>query len=839
MNLPLLAFNAPAWAAISSRENETFIIELRNVPDGWWAMGGVVLLGLLLGCVVWMYRREGRLGASMRVRMILAALRCLVLLLLAVILLEPVRVKIIRRWIDSYAVVLVDESSSMDLADRYRDAATAERVRSVLPADTAGATQRRNIVERLLNADDRRFLRDLQNANRVKLYAFAEDASPVATLPALREVAATASPQRGTDAPGTLSDLKDLALEFPATGGATNLERALRRSVESLGSAPISGVVILTDGGINQGAQAEQLAEYARERQVPLHVVGIGDPSPPRNVRVAELLAPDNAFQQDPFAISATLTADGVEGESIRVNLRERSADGSGDQGGSLADEGRIVASRDVPVGPGGVIGSVTFQHRQEAVGRYTYSVEVPPVEDESVAEDNVRQATVNIIDSRTKVLLVAGSPSWDYRYVTTLLQRDDTIDVACWLQSADLSAVRDGDIIIDHLPTTAEELFEYDVILLLDPDKNDFDENWARLADTLVSEHGGGLLLAAARAHTPAFVRERALKPLHDLLPITFDPEADLVLNQIGHYQVSASPLEIPAPAYAHPVLRLSDDPVTTKLEWLGVGDVYWHYPVLREKPVATVLMRHGSPRMRNAFGGHVLAAVQFVGAGRTAFLGFDSTWRWRRFGVGLYDRFWVQLVRFLAEGKLLGGSKRATLLVENEHPTIGEAVSVSARLLDSRYEPLMDDEVSAQYRIEDQRTEFALSARRDRPGWFEGRFVPDRVGTYRIRLTLPGGAGGPLEVSRDVIVTRPNLEIVDPQMKKADLILLAEQSHGGRYWEIDEVRDLPAAIEDLHEEIPIRSRPTTLWDNGKVLALLVLLLCVEWAVRKWNRLL
>ena len=163
-----------------------------------------------------------------------------------------------------------------------------------------------------------------------------------------------------------------------------------------------------------------------------------------------------------------------------------------------------------------------------------------------------------------------------------------------------------------------------------------------------------------------------------------------------------------------------------------------------------------------------------------------------------------------------------------------------MTARLLDSRFEPLTRDEVAAQVSVEDQRVDFPLAARRDRPGWFEGRFVPDRVGSYRIRLTLPGAAAGEgVEVEREVLVARPNLEILHPQMNKAALTTIAEQSQGGRYWEIDEADGLPAVIPDLHEEVPVRSRPTTLWDNWKVLTLLVSLLSVEWAVRKWTRLL
>lgn len=808
-------------------ETETYVHEFRVAPTGWTAVGGLALVALLLWAAVWMYRREGRLGASMKTRMFLAVLRCLVLVTLAVIFLEPVRVKILRRWIDSYAIVLVDDSASMDLADRYRDEPTAARVRSVLGDEGNAAAPRRALVERIVAREDRKFLRDLAARNRVKLYTFSDTAKPLGNLRASRETA-------GDDAASdkkTFLDIAEVPLDFAATGPATNLDLAVRRGVESLGSLPVAGVVVFTDGGFNQGGSAEQIAQFARERKLPLHVVGVGDPSPPRNLRVTEVLAPDNAFQQDPFAVTATIAVEGLAGESIRVELRERNADQPG--------TGAIADSREILIAPGTALAQVSFERRQTRVGRYAYSVEVVPLPDESIVEDNTRQTSVNVIDAKTKVLIVAGSPSWDYRFVTTLLERDATIDVSCWLQSADLSAVRDGDVIIDHLPETPEELFAYDVILLLDPDKTDIDEEWCRLVDKWVSENGGGLLYAAARPHTPAFVREPAHKPLVDLLPVTLDPEADLVLNQIGHYQTASSLLEVPPAATGHPILRFGDDAAAAKLAWQGMGDVYWHYPVLREKAVATVLLRHANPRMRNGFGGHVLSATQFVGAGRAAFLGFDGSWRWRRFPEPYYDRFWIQTVRHLSEGKLLGGSKRATLLVENERPTLGETVNVSARLLDARFEPLKLDQVPISVTVEDQRREFTLTPRRDRPGWFEGRFVPDRAGAYRVRLTLPGGGVTPVEAEAEVVVSRSNLETLHPQMKKADLIALADDSFGGKFWEVDEVAAIPAAIPDLHEEIPIRSRPTSLWDNGTLLTILLALLTIEWATRKWTRLL
>jgi len=835
MGFSSLMIHSVAVLAGQVRQEEQVVTELRYLPEGWVAVGVTALVAALLWCVVYMYRHEGRVGASGRVRGLLALIRCVILLLLCLIIFEPVSVRILRRWIDSYTVVLVDNSSSMDLADNYRDADAGQRVAKLMGTSSDGSPRRRDIARRILTEDDRSFLRELSENNRVKLYRFGDQIELAASIRATREGHAVRTLDRGkvdSAQRGSLEDVADADLDLDSSDAVTNIERALRRSVESMGNAPIAGVVVLSDGAFNQGAPVEEVARFARERNLAIHTVGLGDPSPPRNVSVTEIVAPESVVLDDPFAITVSVAADGAVGESLDVTLLERNtSDGSAE---------KAVERKRVAVRAGARIDPILFQRKQEREGRYVYTARVEPLAGESVTEDNARQVAIQVIDAKTRVLIVAGGPSWDYRYLTRLLQRDETVDVSCWLESADLSAVRDGNTVIDHLPTESEELFEYDVVILLDPGGEEIDEAWCRRVDTLVTEYGGGLLYAAARPHTPDFMRDRRFRAIRDLLPVTLDPEADLVLNQIGHYQTTPSPIVIPEASYAHSVLRLADDPVATKLAWKGVAEVYWHYPVLREKPVATVLMRDGDARMRNSFGGHVLAAVQYVGAGRTAFLGFDSMWRWRRHGERIYNRFWIQLVRYLSEGKLLGGSKRATLLVENERPSLGEVVNVSARLLDARYQPLHRDRIDARVEVNGDRHPFTLAAQPERPGWYDGRFIPDRVGNYRVSVRLPATATNePIIAERDVIVSRPNLEILNPRMNKAGLITLAEQSQGGRYWEVDQAGNIPKEIPDLHEEIPVRSRPRTLWDNGTVLALLVGLMALEWAIRKWNRLL
>ena len=107
----------------------------------------------------------------------------------------------------------------------------------------------------------------------------------------------------------------------------------------------------------------------------------------------------------------------------------------------------------------------------------------------------------------------------------------------------------------------------------------------------------------------------------------------------------------------------------------------MYWHYPVTRAKPGATVLARHGDPRMRNEHGQHVLLATQLVGPGRTFFVGFDSTYRWRFLDEQFFDGFWARLIDRAGRSKQLGGKYPYTLATDRESYKPGSQVTVTAK--------------------------------------------------------------------------------------------------------------------------------------------------------------
>jgi len=819
-------------------------LEFANLPEGWMALGLFVVFVVLVGSVLFIYRAEQRIGVSGRARLFLAGLRCAVIVLLAVIWLEPTLARFVHRRMEASTLILVDASASMGLQDRYPDSKNAQQVARALEGtsiDDPTQMTRAAIVGARLAKHNHELLRKLAANNPVSLFQFGDRLTPLGRVIPHEQVPILLDTQDQRNLPTSQPTSRPAGREagaatelvLSADEQATDVGQAVRHAIESQAGSPVAAVVVFSDGRFNRGEPVEVVARYAREKKIPIHVVGVGDLSLPRNISVAAVEAPPSVFVKDPFQITAHLRSQGVPLNDLRdglleVQLLERDTD---------SDRGLLLQSKQVAVRPDGLIDPVVFHHQMTEAAERQLLVRVEPQEAEAIVNDNEKQVTVRALDNKMRVLVVAGTPSWTYRYLTRLFERDATVDLSCWLQSADRDAVRDGNTVIDHFPRDRQELLAYDGILLLDPDPQGFESAWISHVETLVAEEGAGLLYVAGSQNARRFAHDPNVSVLYDLLPVAIDPsEADLIINELGHFQTVAWPPVI-APAVAnHAILTLSDSPEDNTRIWSELPGIYWHYPVQRAKPVATVFLRHSNPRMRNSDGGHVLLASQFLGSGRTGYLAYDSMWRWRSLGDQYFNRFWVQLLRHLVEGRRLSGRKRGFIQLERDEYAVGEVVTVEARITRPDRRPMLREQFEATLTVAGRpQPVMTLTAQPGRPGWYRGQFVPTTVGAHKIRIGLSTRDGsGPVSIRSQVRVGQPQLEFRATTLDRESLEVLAHQSAGGRYLSIDEVDQLVALIPSKTTNLILTGQPTSLWDRWWTLALLVGLLGIEWAGRK-----
>jgi hypothetical protein len=373
-------------------------------------------------------------------------------------------------------------------------------------------------------------------------------------------------------------------------------------------------------------------------------------------------------------------------------------------------------------------------------------------------------------------------------------------------------------------VPSTKEELFKYDLIILGDVSPKDFSAQQMQGFEEFVQKFGGSMLFIAGPRHAPVTYGGTAFERL---LPVELDPTPTAETGPAGGITVELTPQ-----GRANPMLKIEADEDESARVWRSFGKIYWAARVLRAKPAAQVLLVDADDTKANRHGKQVLAASHQFGLGQVFYMGTDNTWRWRRNnGDRLYPILWGQIAQKLGLHHLLGGSKRTQLSVDKQSYTTGERVAVYARLYGQDYSPVQDATVPASYTVRvggapGPRQDVLLRAVPDQPGMYRGEFMAISPGTHQ--FSVKSDAATTLEFD----VAEPRFESGETAMNEQLLRQMAEASGGG-YFREEHLWQLPAAISSKAERVT-STVDGELWSSPFVFILILLLGSIEWFLRK-----
>ena len=792
-----------------------------NLPHSWHVFLMLGIAAALVGLVVWLYRRENA-KLSSRQRGILGGLRIAAMLLLLVIFLGPALGFRHQRILQPVIVLLRDNSQSMQTRDPYPDDQLALPLAGAVGLSPEALRQnpptRADLSQLALQQDDLKLLEELQQRGRLRVMNFADAVELVENRTAIEKDKTPAD----ADAPEPLPELS-------ADGKATDIYRAVS---EALSQRLTASVILVTDGQhTNRDTGRDDLlalANKAADLQIPLLVAGVGDPRRPRNVQVSEVYADAQVWKDEPFEIQAVVRTQGLAGEKVTLKLIEKSPSGTE----------REIGSQQIDVQAGAGHQRVPFNHTPKTAGRFSYLVRSVPVEHESTTKDNQPKAAVavKVIDEQAKVLLVAGVATWEYRAVRQLLEREKSVELSCWLQTLDTDRAQEGNTVIKQLPVEREDWFQYDVIVMIDPDPKEFDADTLDILKQFINEHAGGLLYMAGPVHAGRFLSSLDTESLRDLLPVR--------LGDVGAMEVAALlesndrewPLGVIAANADQPIMRLFADRTQTLEAWRKFPGIFWSFPAASAAPAARVLLEHSDPALKKFAGSRPLLVTGNFGAGRTIYVGFDGTWRWRQLGTNaeFFNRFWLQATRYLVEGRSMEGKRRGTIETERIRYELGDRIQISAALRDSTFKPLTDPEVTGTIDISGEaKSSIVLRAVPNQPGQYQTSMIANKTGRHIVSVNLKSQSAEAPKIESTFSVTLPLAETEKTWLDKPLLVEMANAS-GGKYFGLHELAELPAAIPNKQQTLVTQGKPIPLWDTGNMLVLLVVLLGTEWALRK-----
>lgn len=614
------------------------------------------------------------------------------------------------------------------------------------------------------------------------------------------------------------SDLATLAEDYPTRDDESRVVGAIDELLRRDEGDELGAVVVVSDGA---DATELSVARDLVERGVKVHAVAVGAESGLRDDAIAELQADPVAFLRQRAMVRVVVRSLG-QGGPVPVTLR---------RGEEVVRE--VVV--DVPEGGEAAV-ELPFTGRH--LGRDVYRVSIPVAPGDAVPENNERAFLVRVIRDKLRVLLVAGAPSWDVRFLRAFLERDPSIDLISFFilrTASDLTMASPDELALIPFPTDElfrEHLGSFDVVLF-----QNFDFGPYQMAAYLprirdyVRRGGSFAMIGGDRSFGSGGY---ANTPIADVLPVAVPPANTAETRAIvtGRFQ----PEVVPELA-RHPLVALLPDPGASQAAWANVAPLEGANVVTSVRSEGRVLLQH--PR-RTMAGGEPLP-VLVVGAaqeGRVLALTSDTSWRWGMTTGGLrgdasaYERFWDRALRWLARDPAL---EPARVTTDRERYGPSGRVRVEALLRDERYVPLADREVRLSIFDADDEELAGADVRTDG----EGRAVaelegPERSGGYRVVARLLDAAD---ELADEgFVVEAGGDELADPRPRPELLRAIAEAS-GGIF--VADPADAPSL--SAFDATRTRSLGTeevapfaTLW----AFLLAMLIFGTEWVLRRrWGR--
>ena len=603
-----------------------------------------------------------------------------------------------------------------------------------------------------------------------------------------------------------------------ARANQSDLSGALVSVRERFRGQRVAGVVMLSDGGDTSapaapGRPADAVSPW------PVFAIGVGSVSGLRDREVLGIVAGEQRLEDASVDLQVSAVSSGFGRDPFQVRVLS---------GGKLLESRRMVPSAD---------GSPIEQRftvfpdpRQPTV----YTVEIAAADGEAVTENNTRSVMVSPAGRKRRLLVIEGAPGFEHTFVRRAWAADPGLEVDSVVRKG--RDVNGSDTFLIQaegsraatltagFPPRREDLYSYDAVILSNVEGAAFTrDRWTMLSD-FVSERGGGLLVTGGRSFA-----QRGLvgTPLEAVLPVELDERRGGTSRGVAGERGPANGIVVTPEGETHPIMRLGASGEDTRRKWAALPALATAAPLGSARPGAVVLAA------ASASGGAMfpIVAVQQYGRGRSMVFGGEASWRWRMMAASTdrsHEFFWRQTARWLAES-----SPDPVAISAPDAPQPGDSVAIDVDARDAAFAPVADAVVNATVeRPGGDRQPLTFRRVVSPAGRFTSTFRPERAGLYHVRAEA-ARAGSPLGGSdRWIYVGGGDREFGDPRLNEGFLRRAARES-GGRYVRASDAARLMAWLQEAARQntAPV---PADLWDKPWVLGVLVLLLSVEWGLRR-----
>ncbi|MEX0720840.1 MAG: hypothetical protein WD059_09245 [Balneolaceae bacterium] len=232
------------------------------------------------------------------------------------------------------------------------------------------------------------------------------------------------------------------------TAPQTNLSSAVNTILEM--EEDVRAAIIISDGIITYGKNP---AFNASSSSIPLHTIALGDTVEVRDISISNVLTNSTGYTNTKHIIEAEVTQSGFEGSAINVALV------SGDE---------TILEKEVSFETDDQVKNIEFELELEEEGLKQYEIKTEPLPDEWSPFNNSKSFSIDVLDSRVKILHIAFEIHPDVKTVRSIISEDvnNEISTLTWLSgnrfSEELPQEMDFDLLIIHGTPNQNRSFDF-----------------------------------------------------------------------------------------------------------------------------------------------------------------------------------------------------------------------------------------------------------------------------------------------------------------------------------------------------------------------------------------
>ena len=597
--------------------------------------------------------------------------------------------------------------------------------------------------------------------------------------------------------------------EEPRDGG-TDFGKLLGEIREKNSRGELDEAIIISDGRNNGDAVGD--GGESDRRGLRINTVGAltGDASP--DLWIDGVRSSEVSFLRYPYSVEVNVKTTGKGGMSIPV---------------SLYDGDKLVSIKEVAIDGAFREGSVDFEINPLALGRQIYTASVPVMAGEVITENNQKSFYTDVIINKIRILHVAGSPSWDVRFLRKALKRNPNVDLVSFFilrDPSDLVFATENELSLIPFPVNeifGSELGTFDIVIFQNFNFQPygiFGFHLRSIRDYVLNEGGAFLMIGGNKSFDSG---NYGATPISEILPVELDYIPRTLTETISDRTVHP---KLTMAGKNHPIMKVFPDRKKNEDEWNGMPELEGFNMVQGLSPDAVPLLV--SPD------GEPILAVAKVGSGKAATFLSDSSWKWNfvRGSEGdvspMYEKFWNRLFLWFVNDPDLNDVRVET---DKAVYSPGEKAGLRIWMLDGG-----EAEAGPGIALVHPDGEVA-EVPLDRAGdnMFTAEIETEEPGVYRVTAGENGGAPSDEELGGiSFIVEPPAREARGPTSDENYLKSIATGSGGVYIRAGDSAEKLK--IDDSRKKTVTGYETRELWDSPFFLLLILGLLFSEWSLRR-----